>query len=285
LRVATLSAITIYPVKSCAGIALKECRISDFGFAFDRHWMVVNSDGRFLSQREFPALALVSTALDERALILNAPGMSTLVLPFLEAGVAQANVTVWADTFPAHVASDDASRWFSDYLNLPAKLVRYDEKIEREVDRRWTGPFKAVTQFSDGFPFLIIGESSLDELNARLALKGVAPLSMDRFRPNLVLTGLEAFEEDRIETLRIGHDSEGAEFRLVKKCARCSITTVDQRVGKRDPRWPSEPLKTLADYRHDAEVGGLTFGQNAIAIGAKGKLLSVGQEVRIISNR
>ncbi|MFS2116848.1 MOSC domain-containing protein, partial [Herbaspirillum frisingense] len=137
---------------------------------------------------------------------------------------------------------------------------------------------QATTQFSDGYPLLVIGQASLDDLNARLAAKGAPSLPMDRFRPNLVISGLEPYEEDFIDTLRFGEGEQAVQLKLVKPCARCPIPGIDQHTGLRDAQWPDEPLDTLAAYRANPRVdGGLTFGQNAIVIGGIGGSIEVGQ--------
>ncbi len=278
---ATLDAITIYPVKSCAGINLEQCRVRAYGLEFDRRWMVTDLAGRFLSQREYPALARVITTQNHDVVELNARGMDNLALSTSDTSYYSKTIaTLWADSLHVHIVSEHANRWFSDYLGLPVRLVRYDERLRRKVDQRWTGSSIATTQFADGFPFLITAQSSLDELNSRLSLKGVAPLPMNRFRPNLVLSGLDPYDEDRIEMLFIGAPPNQVQLKLVKKCARCSIPTVDQVTGLKDPKWPNEPLVTLAEYRFDSNVRGFTFGQNAIILRGQNETLFRGQEVQ-----
>jgi uncharacterized protein YcbX len=170
--------------------------------------------------------------------------------------------------------------WFSGYLGFESRLVRFSPDEERACSERWTGTHRAATQFSDGYPLLVIGRASLDDLNRRLGAKGAPALPMERFRPNLVLDGLDAYEEDFIDTLTLDDGAGGQVLlKLVKPCARCPVPGIDQRTGLRDPHWPNEPLDTLAAYRANPRVdGGLTFGQNAIVIGGVGGTIRLDQE-------
>jgi uncharacterized protein YcbX len=278
---ATLQAITIYPIKSCAGIALEQAGIGPLGLALDRHWMVVDGEGVFLSQRSHPGMACIVPRFEGADLVLAAPGMPQLRLAAAgeegERGRA-VTVQVWKDSVVALDQGERARRWFSDYLSIDARLVRFSPDAQRLCSARWTQPQQAATQFSDGYPLLVIGQASLDDLNARLAAKGAPALPMERFRPNLVIEGLEAYEEDFIDTILLGAGEAAVELRLVKPCARCPMPGIDQRTGLRDPQWPDEPLDTLAAYRANARVdGGLCFGQNAI-VSRAGAEIRVGQE-------
>ncbi|SPB18006.1 Fe-S protein [Caballeronia novacaledonica] len=270
-----ISALFVYPVKSCGAIPLHQVRLEPHGLPWDRHWMVIDCNGRFVSQREFPAMARIRPQLAERGLVLSAPGAHTsLEIPY-DASIARERVavSVWRDSFVAQDEGDAAARWFSAILGAPVRLVRFADDVTRLASKTWTLDADAPTQFADGFPLLVTNQASLDELNARLDAKGAPAIPMDRFRPNIVLSGLDAFEEDFIDTLTI----DGIALRMVKPCARCPITTVDQAHGTRDARWPNEPLDTMFGWRANPRVdGGLTFGQNAIVVEGIGNELRVG---------
>lgn len=274
----SLSEINLYPVKSCGGIRLAQAEIGPLGLALDRHWMVIDQQGQFLTQRSHARMATVVPRLQDGGLRLTAPGMADLQLDASGEDGSTRQVTVWKHSLPALEQGPRAARWFSELLGTEAALVRFDPQQTRPCSERWTTPYSATTQFSDGYPLLVIGQASLDELNARLMAKGAPALPMARFRPNLVIDGLEAYEEDFIDTLTFGQEGQALTLKLVKPCARCPVPGIDQRTGLRDAQWPDEPLDTLATYRANPRVdGGLTFGQNAIVIGGHGGVLQVGQ--------
>jgi uncharacterized protein len=281
----SISQLNVYPIKSCAGISRETVRLTPFGLEHDRNWMLIGADGQFVTQRTHARLALVRPTLDDNELAVHAPGMPSLRLPVDAAALAGAPVvaaTVWRDTVPALYAGDAAARWFSDLLNAPVRLVRFEPGQERTANPEGTGEAMAQVRFADGYPLLIIGEGSLNDLNARLAGNGVDPIPMNRFRPNLVLSGTEAYEEDYTETLRIGAAHGEVELRIVKPCTRCPIPTIDQAQGAPDPRWPNEPTDTMTTYRADSRMGGaITFGQNAIVVSGAGDTLAVGQSVDV----
>ncbi len=200
-----LTGIYIYPIKSCAAVALNEARLVKRGLALDRHWMLVDATGRFVSQREYPALAVVSPQPTDRGLHITAPGHAALRVddaPSEDTGASRM-VTVWSDSLPARDAGYEAAEWFSDYLGTPLRLVRFDNAVTRLASQKWTDGEEAPTQFSDGFPFLVTNEGSLEELNGRLQAKGAPSITMDRFRPNLVISGVEAYEEDHVASITI----------------------------------------------------------------------------------
>lgn len=279
----SISQLNVYPIKSCAAIARYAVRLTHYGLEYDRNWMVIDARGRFISQRTHARLALVQPAFEGDALAVRAPGMDTLRLALDAAALEGAPVvaaSVWGDTVPALDAGQEAERWFSDFLGEPVRLVRFEPGYERTASRDWTGEVAANVYFADGFPLLVIGQASLDDLNARLASKGVDPIPMNRFRPNLVIEGMPAYEEDYTESLSIAAASGQIALRIVKPCTRCPIPTIDQARGMPDPRWPTEPTDTLSTYRADSRMdGALTFGQNAIILAGVGGTLEVGQMV------
>jgi uncharacterized protein YcbX len=267
---ARLDALFVYPVKSCRGIAREAARVDATGLADDRHWMLVRPNGRFVTQRELPRMALIETSLDDGVLTFAAPGRASLRVA-RDAGRGALAVTVWKFSGSGIDSGDEAAAWVSDFLGTPLRLVRFDADRPRVCAPEWTQGEHALTEFADGFPMLVISRASLAELNSRLP----TALPMERFRPNLVLDGLDAYDEDRIHELRSGDVA----IRMVKACARCSITTTDQQRGALDG---VEPLATLKTYRHDRELKGVIFGQNAIPTGGVGSTLRVGQTFEVV---
>jgi uncharacterized protein YcbX len=214
-------------------------------------------------------MALIGTAVEAGGLTLTAPGMPSLAVSRHGAGEARA-VTVWKFSGSGIDCGDVAAHWCSTFLGTPLRLVRFDSNVPRECSPEWTRGARALTEFADGYPVLVISRASLSELNSRLP----RPLPMERFRPNLVIDGVEAYDEDRIHELRVGDVT----LRLVKPCTRCSITTTDQQVGAVDGM---EPLLTLKSYRYDRALLGVAFGQNAIVANGAGSTLQVGQTLEI----
>jgi uncharacterized protein YcbX len=260
---ATIAGLVVYPVKSCRGIAMPSAELTERGLAHDREWMIVDTAARFVSQRELPRLALIGTALSDGALTLTAPGWDPLAIP-LDASGARTPVTVWRDTVQAIDAGDGAARWLSSWCERELRLVRFDPGVRRTCNRTYVGDSGAHTAFADAYPLLVLAEASLAELNTRLS----SPLPMNRFRPNVVLSGTEAYDEDHIDEIVAG----AIRLRLVKPCTRCQTTTTDQATGDRS----NEPLATLATYRMNAALEGVTFGVNAIVTAGAGATLHVG---------
>lgn len=265
----TLTSLHLYPVKSCAGVAVHEAQLCDTGLDLDRLWMVVDAQGEFVSQREAPRLALVAPSVRHGEVILRAPGMLALHLPLDMAG-EPLPVRVWDDAVPAYDMGPVAAQWFADYLGQPGlQLARFDPDHVRLASPRWTQGVQARTAFSDGFPLLVGSQATLDDLNARLATQGHAPVDWRRFRPNLVIDGLAACDEDYVDTLQFGD----VVLRLVKPCPRCPIPNIDP-----DTALSSTAVSdTLAGYRSDARVdGAVTFGMNAIVVQAGAGVLQAG---------
>lgn len=269
----TIAGLHVHPVKSCAGVSLPEVLLIETGFEFDRAWMVVDADGEFLSQRELPRMALVATELRHSELVLRAPGMLALHLA-LDTVEAATRVRVWDDEVAAYDMGDLAAQWFSDFLRQPLRLVRFDPEQKRLSNRAWTGPLEAENAFSDGFPILVISEASLEALNLRLAARDQPPVTMQRFRPNLVLAGLDAHGEDHLDEIAFDTAEGLVRLKLVKPCPRCPIPNVDPATGVPG----HEPGDTLAGYRADERVGGaISFGMNAVIVEGIECVLKVGQ--------
>jgi uncharacterized protein YcbX len=272
----TIAALNVYPVKSCAGVALDEVLLVETGFEFDRAWMLVDADGEFVTQRELPRLALVRCELRHAELVLRAPGMLALHLR-LDTVEAPTRVRVWDDGVAAYDMGALAARWCSDFLRQELRLVRFDPEQRRLSARAWTGAIEAENAFSDGFPVLVLSTASLDELNGRLGARGVPPVTMARFRPNLVLDGLDAHGEDHLDELAFDTPEGAVRLKLVKPCPRCPIPNVDPDNGVPG----TEPLDTLTGYRADPRVdGGIAFGMNAVIVEGVERALRVGQAGR-----
>ena len=273
---ARLAALHVHPVKSCAGIAVQEAFVEETGLDLDRAWMVVDRDGEFLSQRELPAMARIVPALKGGEVVLRAPGMLALHLS-VDRVEQPLRVRLWDDELPAYDMGPLAAQWMSDCLGRPGlRLARFDTEQRRLSSRRWTGDVEALNAFSDGYPLLVAGQASLDDLNTRLAARGAAPVDMRRFRANLVLEGLDPWAEDNVRELRIATPEGPVVLRLVKPCVRCSIPNVDPDTGTTG----HEPGDTLAGFRADARMnGGITFGMNTVIVEGIGRTLRVGQAV------
>jgi uncharacterized protein YcbX len=257
--------------------------------------MVVDAEGEMLTQRELPKLALVKPTLQLSDMVLRAPGMLNLHL-LLDSAEDATRVRVWDDIVKAYDMGALAAQWISDFLrpdlhsdlrldphsdlrsnnSRPLRLVRFDPEHRRLSSQRWTGAVQAENQFTDGYPLLVTNSASLDDLNARLGARGQAPVTMARFRPNLVLAGLQAWDEDHIDTLTVSTDDGPVRLQLVKPCVRCSIPNVDPMTAATS----DEPGATLATFRADPRLdGGLTFGVNTVVLEGFGRTLRCGQAV------
>lgn len=270
---ASVAQLFVYPVKSCAGVALDRAELLDTGFDLDRAWMVVDQHGDFVTQRELPRMALIRPQIKHLEVVLRAPGMLALHLGINEVD-SPARVTVWKDTVDAWDMGGVAAQWFSDFLARPGlRLVRFDPEVRRLASAQWTGEVQAPIEFADGFPLLVTSTASLAELNARLAAAGHAPVGIERFRANIVLDGVHAHDEDRIDELVVGSADGEVRLKLVKPCARCPIPNVDPATGESTPA----VLDALQTYRADPRLdGALTFGMNAIVLAGTGQTLRVG---------
>jgi hypothetical protein len=260
-----ISGIHTYPIKSCGGSELETATVGPRGLLNDRLLMLVTPEGEFLTQRDHPRMALIHPQWRNAALEISAPGMPSHTLEPTDRGPRQ-RVTIWRDTCEAVDQGQAAAEWFSAYLGITCRLVRLADDFARQVDQRYTPRPGDQTGFADGFPFLIISQASLDDLNRRLT----TPLPMNRFRPNLVVAGSAPFAEDTWKLIRVGEIL----FDVVKPCARCVITTTDQATAARG----KEPLHTLATYR--TINGKVMFGQNAIH--RSGGQLRLGDLVEIL---
>ena len=267
----TLSQIWIYPVKSLGGILLPKAQLEARGLQHDRRWLVVDDNHRFLSQREHPEMALIEVALDDNALLLShrTKPLAPLRVPFLPQTFDLLKVSIWDDTVEAVVVGDACNHWLSQALGRSVRLVYMPDTSPRPADPDYAH-FDTDVSFADGFPYLIIGQTSLDDLNSRL----VNPVEMARFRPNFVVEGALPYDEDQWYEFEIGN----ATFWGVKPCARCVMTTVNPQTGQIDGK---EPLKMLASYRKRGHK--IFFGQNVITRSAAS--VETGDGVRVISRK
>jgi uncharacterized protein len=269
--VITVSELHIYPLKSCAGIELTTASVDTSGFTHDREFMVVDSDDHLVTQRTAPTLVHVQPALDATSLHLFAPGFQRISVPLYNPtnGTVEARrmVTVFQDRVCADDMGDEAARWLSDFLRQPARLVRRGAAFVRTARKGIVAGQKAPIAFPDAYPFHLVAEETVAELNTRLA----DPVPINRFRPNIVIRGgLKPYLEDSWQKITIGDVA----FHHGEPCGRCSVTTVDQKsgaVGK-------EPLKTLATYRRSKE-GKVRFGVYLMSSQTSGEV-RVGDAVR-----
>jgi uncharacterized protein len=278
---AEITQLTVYPVKSCAGVSVRECLLTETGLEFDRAWMVVDAQGVFITQREQPRMALITPQIKQFEMVLRAPGMLALHVK-LDEVEGPARVQIWADEVAAFDMGAIAAQWFTDFLGMTARLVRFDPDHRRLSNLTWTGGAEAPNQFNDGYPLLVIGEASLAQFNVKRVAIGQSPVSMARFRPNLVLgrppAGHEiaAHDEDRLDQLHIATDEGRARLQLVKPCVRCPIPNLDPVTAATDPSVGD----LLQSYRQDARMkGAVTFGMNAIVLDGVDMMLRVGQPV------
>ncbi len=271
-----ISQMFIYPVKSCAGIALSEANLTPTGLAFDREWMIVDQDGLFLTQRQIPHMVWITPEITPSSLKLSAPGQTTLEVSFDQPVVAR-TVTVWRDTLLADDMGDEAASWLNQYLAVPGKnfrLVRFSKSAKRISSKDWTKEVEAPNMFSDGFAVLVATQRSLDILNERLQESGHDAVDMLRFRPNIVIEDLDAHTEDDLSTIQIKTLSGLIELALVKPCPRCPIPNINPYTANSSP----EVIDTLASYRSLPRMdGAICFGMNAIVLSGAGHTLHVGQ--------
>lgn len=266
---AIVQELRIHPLKSARALVRQRVHVWPTGFEWDRHWMGIRPDGAFLTQRTHPALARIDATLKPEGLQLECQGHTTLRLPFQATGPSRA-VRVWKDQCTGIDQGDAAATWLSAVLEEPARVVRSPTAPARRADPLYAGTQPAPLTFVDGFHILVCNRSSLDALNERLP----GPLPMERFRPNLVISGLEPFAEDRITAVQIGP----VRLRFVKPCTRCVIPSQDQRTGIRD----IDPLPALRAMRFDPRLRGVTFGVNALIEAGSGAVIERGAPCQIV---
>jgi len=261
-----VSNLIFYPIKACRGVEVRSWRVERMGLAADRRMMVITPEGKFLSQREFPRLALITPAIEDGRLTLSAPGIDSVRILVQRSG-ATLPVSIWTSTgVPAIDQGEPAAQWLSGWLGASVRLVHIADGFRRALNPLYRVTPEDHTGFADGYPILLISEESLIDLNSRMD----SALPMNRFRPNLVIKGCEAFAEDNWKQVSIGDVA----LAVVKPCARCVVTTID----KATLRTSREPLRTLSTYRK--RTGKVMFGQNVIPLG-EGRL-ALGMPVRVL---
>ncbi|MCC9137056.1 MOSC domain-containing protein [Pontibacter silvestris] len=263
-----LSEIFIYPIKSLGGISVQQAEVEERGLRYDRRWMLVDKEGNFLTQRQHSQMALLQVTLQEDGLsVTHKQGLlEPIFVPCNEHTDKEVAVTIWDDVCTALEVSNEISKWFSDALQMPARLVLMPTTTQRLVDQKYAQQGEIVS-FADGYPFLMIGQASLEDLNSRLK----EPVPMNRFRPNFVFRGGTAFTEDTFVDFTIS----AIAFRVAKPCARCVVTTINQNTGEK----AAEPLKTLSSYRRVNNK--VMFGQNLVHAGAG--VVKVGDKLAVQS--
>lgn len=274
MRVAGLH---IYPIKGCRGVALEQAMLGPRGLAGDRRWLIVDTAGRGLTQREHPVLATIVPVPTADGLRLELPDGTGCAVPEPQADAPLRAVTVWSSTTPARVAEAPASARLSEVIGQPVTLVYMPADNPRVSNPAWAGPDVSMS-FGDGYPVLVATTGSLDKLNATLVATGQPPVPMARFRPNIVIESTTAWAESTWARLAVGAER----LDLVKPCDRCLVTTIDQVSGRRTGK---EPLATLARLRRsaDARVQGVLFGENAVA--RTTGLLRLGDSVEVLEHR
>jgi uncharacterized protein len=270
----SVNQLCVYPIKSCAGVSLTDSLLIETGLEFDRAWMVVDAHGMFVTQRQLPRMALIQPTLKSLEMVLRAPGMMALHVA-LDTVEKATQVQVWNDKVAAYDMGDLAAQWLTDFLGQPLRLVRFDPEQKRLSNKSWTGSIEAENAFSDGFPILVTSTASLIEVNRRLRLAGQADITMTRFRPNVVLDGLDAHGEDHLDELVFATAQGEIRLKLVKPCTRCSIPDVDPLTGVQGHAVGD----VLASYRADARMqGALTFAMNAVIVSGIDAELKVGMQ-------
>ena len=262
----------IYPVKSLKGIALDNSQTGQRGLEFDREWMITDNAYNFISQREIELMTTIETKIDSSSLILSSPQNRRLKVPLESNGVNKVKVMVWDDYCDAYDEGDEASSWLTEALGThkgsSLRLVRFDQKDKRLVPKKYLNGVHAESAFSDQFPYLITSWESLSKLNNGLLENNSKKVSMNRFRPNIVIKGLSDIE--KMTSFNLTCEKGDYQFGLRKPCKRCKITTINQETGEVEN--PKEPLATLVKLKNSEESHGAFFGQNAILLSDYGVL-------------
>ena len=271
----------IYPVKSLKGISLNTSETSLRGLKFDREWMITNSGYEFITQREIESMSTIEVSIDSDALTLSLKNNTKHTIPLDSIKSAPIKASVWGDNCDAYDEGDDVALWLTSmlgqYKGKSLRLVRYAKQGVRPVPSKYLEGMEAQSAFSDQFPYLVTSWESLDKLNKGLIKNGSQVAKMDRFRPNIVVKGIEDLEKKTSQNFLC--QQSGYSFGLRKPCKRCKIITINQDDGKIDN--PKEPLATLTSLRFSDAINGAFFGQNAILLSTRNYILKVGDELSI----
>jgi len=254
MRHPSLNKIFIYPVKSLAGIAIESARVTPLGLENDRRWMIVDSQGRFITQRLYPQLSQIKTSIESDQIVLTPLTGEGITLPLTLEVRPTRTVKVWHDQVESMPMSDAENQWVSEYLDIDCQFVYMPDSTVRPIDPEFATSDNDRVSFADGFPFLLISQASLEDLNQRLQHKNLSPVPIERFRPNLLIEGCDAYAEDQWTSF----DLSGNRFHGVKPCSRCIMTTIDPVTGTKGV----EPFQTLKEYRMRGKKA--YFGQNAL---------------------
>jgi uncharacterized protein YcbX len=281
MSTAKITGIYIYPVKSMKGIALERAKVSGKGLEYDRRWMIVRSNGRFVTQRDMPQLSQVITSLDKKGLVLSRPGHGSISIPYELHNGEQIRTKVWNDICETVDQGESISNWLTQALGSkePLRLVRLRPGFRRELSKSALMSDETTTYFADGAPMLLANEASLERLNSVLESDSQQTVPMNRFRPNIVVKGLEAFAEHKLDTL----SAENYQLKLCFPCQRCVVTTINQDTAEQDGK--GQPFKTLQTINpmpgnHKAPA----FGENAILTHGENECITVGDNLSIINN-
>lgn len=271
----TITGLFYYPIKGCKGWALENATLTKRGIAFDRHFMIVNAEGRFQTQRELPKMATIEPHLNSGTLTLKAQGIESLTVKHTDKGIVE-SVIVWDSVCNAVSQGKEAAEWLSTVLGADVHLVAMEREFHRVLDAEYARSEADTTGFADGYPMLLVSEASLESLNSRLVETGSEPVPMSRFRPNIVVRGCDAFAEDSWEHFSINNKTGALEMYGVKPCGRCIVTTIDQETGTKTG---AEPIATLKKFRRSSDGAKVLFGQNVIH--ASLGQIAVGDEVEV----
>jgi uncharacterized protein YcbX len=279
--VVQITDLFIYPVKSLKGISLNTSETSLRGLKFDREWMITNSDYEFITQREIESMSTIEVSIDSDALTLSLKNNTKHTIPLDSIKSEPIKASVWGDNCDAYDEGDDVALWLTSmlgqYKGKSLRLVRYAKQGVRPVPSKYLEGMEAQSAFSDQFPYLVTSWESLDKLNKGLIKNGSQVAKMDRFRPNIVVKGIEDLEKKTSQNFLC--QQSGYSFGLRKPCKRCKIITINQDDGKIDN--PKEPLATLTSLRFSDAINGAFFGQNAILLSTRNYILKVGDELSI----
>lgn len=284
----SIAALYIYPIKSCAGLSVPSAEITPHGLLNDRQWLIVDQEGQFQTQRQIPHLVWITPTIGTQTLTLSAPAQPDITINTVGASQLQhfatREVQIWHDRVLAFDLGPLASQWLNDYLQVPGKsfyLVQFDPRVIRLSDPQWTGGQPAAVRFADGFAINVISQASIASFNQKRLEQDMDPIEADRFRPNIVVAGLEAHDEDSIKTMIVTTSSGPIEWALVKPCPRCQIPDIDPQTSISDPSITT----LLSSYRQLASMDhAICFGMNGIVQAGAGRCLEVGQPLEASLN-